>query len=78
MRIVFSWLRNPRTWVSGPLLRNRLMGEIGDFILDEYTIIPLFWIPIEATVNPKVVGEYVFAGPFFGNQTHLELVQAAK
>ena len=58
--------------------RNRLLGEIGDFILDEYTVIPLFWIPIEATVNPKVVGEYLFAGPFFGNQTHLELVQAAK
>jgi ABC-type transport system substrate-binding protein len=61
-----------------PAERTRLLTEIGDFILDEYTIVPLFWIPIEATVNPKVVGEYLFPGPFFGNQTHWELVKAAK
>ena len=61
-----------------PAERTKLLTEIGDFILDEYTIVPLFWIPIEATVNPKVVGEYLFPGPFFGNQTHWELVKAAK
>jgi peptide/nickel transport system substrate-binding protein len=61
-----------------PAERTRLLTEIGDFILDEYTIVPLFWIPIEATVNPKVVAEYLFPGPFFGNQTHWELVKAAK
>jgi ABC-type transport system substrate-binding protein len=63
---------------TDPVERNRLQTEVGEYLLSEYATIPLFWIPIEATVNPKVVAEYVFPGPFFGNQTHLEMTKAAR
>ena len=56
--------------------RERLLKEIGDIKFDEYDFIPLLWLPVNATVNPKIVGEYNF-GTITGVFTHLEYVKPA-
>jgi len=57
--------------------RARLLREIGDIRFNEFSDIPLFWLFAEATINPKVVAEYVFPGTITGYYTHLEYVRLA-
>jgi ABC-type transport system substrate-binding protein len=54
--------------------RERLLREIGDIKFEEYDVIPLLWLPVDAVVDPKVVGEYNF-GTITGVWTHLEYVK---
>jgi ABC-type transport system substrate-binding protein len=54
--------------------RERLLREMGDIKFEEYDFIPLFWLPVEATVDPKVIGEYNF-GTITGVFTHLEYIK---
>jgi ABC-type transport system substrate-binding protein len=55
--------------------RARLLREIGDIRFNDFSDIPLFWLFAEATINPKVVAEYVFPGTITGYFTHLEHVK---
>jgi len=52
--------------------------EMGERIFTSYQHIPLFWIPVEMTYDPRIVGSYVFPGSISGLYTHLETVKAAK
>jgi ABC-type transport system substrate-binding protein len=47
---------------SDPKERERLLREIGGFLFNEYTHVPLFWLKATFTVNPKVVAEYATHG----------------
>ncbi|MGQ0571288.1 MAG: ABC transporter substrate-binding protein [Armatimonadota bacterium] len=57
--------------------RARLLREIGDIRFNDFSDIPLFWLFAEASINPKVVAEYVFPGTITGYYTHLEYVKPA-
>jgi ABC-type transport system substrate-binding protein len=57
----------------GPLWReagNRYFDLVGD--------VPLFWLPAEATVNSKIVNDYLFPGNISGVWTHLWNITAAR
>ena len=63
--------------MAEPAERARLLREIGDLRFNEFSDIPLFWLFAEATINPKVIAEYVFPGTITGYYTHLEYVKLA-
>jgi ABC-type transport system substrate-binding protein len=54
--------------------RAQVLREIGDIRFNDFSDIPLFWLFAEATINPRVVAEYVFPGTITGYFTHLEYV----
>jgi peptide/nickel transport system substrate-binding protein len=58
--------------------RESAWRELGERIFTSYQHIPLFWMPVEMTYNPNVVGEYIFPGSISGLYTHLETVKAAR
>jgi ABC-type transport system substrate-binding protein len=57
--------------------RERLLREIGDIKFEEYDVIPLLWLPVDAVIDPKVIGEYNF-GTITGVWTHLEYIKPPK
>jgi len=38
--------------------------------------VPLFWLPVYATVNPKTVADYQFSGTLTGIYTNAEYIKA--
>ncbi len=55
-----------------------LWRQLGDLMFAAHQHVPLFYLPVQITYNPKIVGEYVFPGSISGLYTHLETVKAAK
>ncbi len=53
-----------------------LWRQLGDLAFPLHQDIPLFWLPTEAVVNPRVVGDYVFPGNISGTWTHLTGIKA--
>ena len=51
-------------------VQNQWMQEATNRIYDEYMSIPLFWVPVHATVDPEVVEDWVFPGTVSGTWTH--------
>ena len=43
-------------------VRDQLLREAGNFIYDEYAMLPLFWMTASFTVNPEVVADYPTTG----------------
>ena len=58
--------------------RAQLWTQYGNIIYKEHRYVPLFWLPVEAVVDPKVVGDWTFPGSISGNWTHVENIKAAK
>ena len=58
--------------------REAAWKEQGERIFTSFQHVPLFWMPVEMTYNPQIVGEYTFPGSISGLYTHLETVKAAK
>jgi ABC-type transport system substrate-binding protein len=58
--------------------RERLLREIGDLKFNDYAEAPLFWLPGQVMVNPKIVAEYIFPGNVDAVFTHFEYVKAAR
>jgi ABC-type transport system substrate-binding protein len=54
-----------------------LWRQLGEKAFAHYQDIPLFWLPAEAVVNPRIVGEYVFPGSISGTWTHLTEIKPA-
>jgi len=51
---------------ADPKERERLGRESGDFSVNEYAFLPLFWLRTDITLNPRFVAEYpTTATPFF-------------
>ncbi|MSQ10985.1 MAG: ABC transporter substrate-binding protein [Dehalococcoidia bacterium] len=51
--------------------------QIGDWMYKDHTVLNLFWVPVDVTVNPKVVSDYVWPGISGGNWTHVWYIKAA-
>ena len=51
-------------------VQNEWLQKATNRIYDEYMSIPLFWVPVHATVDPEVVDDWVFPGTVSGTWTH--------
>ena len=61
-----------------PQRRFELYRQAGNRAFDLHLDAPLFWLPAEAIVDPKVVSDYVFPGSISGTWTHPENIKAAR
>ena len=43
---------------TGRAERDRLLREAGQMIYDAYATVPLYWLRLEAVINPKIVAEW--------------------
>ena len=57
-------------------VRDQLLREAGNFIFEEYALLPLFWMTASFTVNPEIVADYPTTG--FRGMHDLEDVVAVK
>ena len=62
---------------ADPLRRDELQAALGRELMTQYTTMPVVALPVIAVVNPEVVKEWVFPGPYYGF-SHLEYVVAAQ
>ncbi len=51
--------------------RAQLWTEYGNLLYDNYTSIPLYWLPAEVVVNPEVVSGFEWPGALSGFWSHL-------
>ncbi len=58
--------------------RETLWRQAGDVMFNHHLNVSLFWLPAEATVNPMIVGGWVFPGGITGTWTHIHLIKAAR
>jgi len=61
-----------------PTRRGDLYKQEGNRRFDLQLDVPLFWLPAEAIVDPKVVADYVFPGSISGTWTHPENIKAVR
>ena len=54
------------------------LKQLGEISFTTYTVVPLFWLPPEAVINPEVVSDYIFPGAITSTWTHLEFIKAAQ
>ena len=55
-----------------------LLRTIGDWKFDNYSEIPLAWLPGQAVVDPAVISEYVWPGNVDAGFDHFEYIKAAQ
>ncbi len=58
--------------------QNDLWKQVGEVLFTQHKEIPLFWLPIESVVDPKIVADWVFPGSATGSWTHIENIKAAR
>lgn len=58
--------------------QNQLLKWIGDFGFNQYWDVPLWYVPLEVVVNPKIVADYTFPGMVHGGWSHFESIKAAR
>jgi len=58
--------------------RAELWTKYGNLLYKEHRFLPLFYLPVEAVADPKVVADWTFPGSISGNWTHVANVKAAK
>jgi len=61
-----------------PTPRAELYKQAGNVLYDNHLDIPLFWLPAEAVVDPKVVSDYIWPGSISGTWTQPENVKATR
>jgi peptide/nickel transport system substrate-binding protein len=66
------------TQTVDPQARERVAGEITDYLFEEFTTMPLITVPHEVVVNPKVVAAWTWPGQGAGRTTHFDLIKAAR
>ncbi len=55
-----------------------LMRDLAEQMFTKFGSIPLFFVPVEAVVNPQFIAGWTFPGPAFGTWTHTEFIKAAR
>ncbi len=45
-----------------PDKQDPLLKEVGSFLYEQHGFIPLHWLPVEVTVNPEFIKEWIFPG----------------
>lgn len=58
--------------------QNELLKSIGDFGFNQYWDVPLWYVPLELVVNPKVVSDFTFPGFVHGGWSHFETLKTAR
>ena len=58
--------------------QDQLWRQAGEVMFLQHREIPLFWIPVEATVDPNIVAGYTFPGGITGAWTHVFNIKAAR
>ncbi|MBM2813179.1 MAG: bac 5 protein, partial [Chloroflexi bacterium] len=58
--------------------RAELYKQAGNVLYDNHLDIPLFWLPAEAVVDPKVISDYVWPGSISGIWTMPENIKAVR
>jgi peptide/nickel transport system substrate-binding protein len=53
-----------------------LWRQLGDMAFERHMNVPLFWIPAEASVDPRIVADYQFPGNISGTYTHPEYIKS--
>jgi peptide/nickel transport system substrate-binding protein len=51
--------------------REQLWTEYGNLVFENYTHMPLFWMPAEVVVNPEVVSDFAWPGALSGFWSHM-------
>lgn len=54
-----------------------LMRQLGELMFTRFGSVPLFFVPVEAIVNPQIIAAWPFPGPSFGTWTRTEYIRAA-
>ena len=57
--------------------RDELWRQVGDTALPRFVAITLFWLPVEASINPKIVAGWVYPGTSPGGYTHVWNIKPA-
>ena len=57
--------------------QNDLLRQLGDWKFDNFSELPLFWLPGQAVVDPEVIAEYVWPGNVDAGFDHFEYIKAA-
>ena len=61
-----------------PREQRKVGAQAGDVMYQQHKFVPLFWLPTEASTDPKVVAGWDFPGSISGSWTHVEYLRAAK
>lgn len=56
--------------------RDAIQREIGEFMISQYTSIPVLYVPQQAVINPDVVKSFIWSGSYLG-YTDWEYMEAA-
>ena len=54
------------------------LRKIGNYKFENFEVIPLFDVPIEVVVNPKIINDWPFSGWDGGDIGHTFLISACK
>jgi hypothetical protein len=63
---------------ADPKANDELLRKIGNYKFENFKTIPLFGVPIEVVVDPKVVVDWAFSGWDGGDLGHTWLISACK
>ena len=58
--------------------QKELWRRAGDLRFDAVQEVPLFWLPVEVVVDPKIVADWVFPGSISGSWSHVQNIKAAR
>jgi ABC-type transport system substrate-binding protein len=58
--------------------RAQLLREIGDFKFENYSEVPIAWLPGQLAINPGIISEYIFPGNITGTYTHFEYAKSTQ
>ena len=60
-----------------PMQRDAIWRDIGNALFENHGSTHLFWLPAQATVDPEIVGDWLFPGSITGTWTHIHNIKAA-
>ena len=58
--------------------QKELWKQVGEILYTQHKEVPLFWLPIEAIADPKIVADWTYPGSATGSWTHVENIKAAR
>jgi hypothetical protein len=61
-----------------PKAADELLRKIGNYKFENFETIPLFGVPIEVVVDPKIIADWPFSGWDGGDLGHTFLISACK
>lgn len=58
--------------------QKELWARLGNAKFEAVHELPLFWLPVEAVVDPKIVADWGYPGSLSGSWSHVDLIRAAR